>query len=190
MFGINICLEILTPGPTEPRVEFLFASPRALSKTSRYWIQLRSTSAYMSIGAALALIGFTMEILPTVNGVNLVYGSAIAALLAVPQMIVYTIMQRHVSRTGGDYVWLSRSLGGFAGSTLTFMGMTLETMPYLALIALSVCLCNRFSRCKSGLLQFCPTSNSRRSASLAVPGRFGYFCRTCLAQYLQASFGL
>jgi len=93
--------------------------------------------SYMSIGAALALIGFTMTLLPTVNGVNLVYGSAIAALLAVPQMVVYTIMQRHVSRTGGDYVWLSRSLGGFAGSTLTFMGMTLETMPYLALIALS-----------------------------------------------------
>ena len=92
----------------------------------------------MSIGAALGLIGFTMVLLPTVNGVNLVYGSIIAALLAVPQMVVYTIMQRHVSRTGGDYVWMSRSLGGFAGSTLTFMGITLETMPYLALIALSV----------------------------------------------------
>jgi amino acid transporter len=94
--------------------------------------------SYMSIGAALALIGFTMILLPTVNGVNLVYGSIIAAILALPQMVVYTIMQRHVSRTGGDYVWMSRSLGGFAGSTLAFMGMTLETMPYLALIALSV----------------------------------------------------
>jgi amino acid transporter len=93
--------------------------------------------SYMSIGAALALIGFTILALPTVSGVNLVYGSAIAALFAVPQMIVYTIMQRHISRTGGDYVWVSRSLGGFAGSILTFMGITLETMPYLALIALS-----------------------------------------------------
>jgi len=69
--------------------------------------------------------------------VNLVYGSAIAALFAVPQMIVYTMMSRRVSRTGGDYVWLSRSLGGFLGSTITFMGITVETMPYLALIALS-----------------------------------------------------
>ena len=93
--------------------------------------------SYMSVGAALALIGFTMISLPSVDGVNLVYGSAIAAIFAIPQMVVYTIMQRHVSRTGGDYVWMSRSLGGFAGSTLTFMGMTLETMPYLALIALS-----------------------------------------------------
>jgi amino acid transporter len=93
--------------------------------------------SYMSVGAALALVGFTMIALPTVVGVNLVYGSAIAALLTVPQMIVYTMLSRRVSRTGGDYVWLSRSLGGFLGSTITFMGITLETMPYLALIALS-----------------------------------------------------
>jgi len=93
--------------------------------------------SYMSVGAALALIGFTMTALPTVSGVNLVFGSAIAALLAVPQMIVYTMMSRRLSRTGGDYVWLSRSLGGFLGSTITFMGITVETMPYLALIALS-----------------------------------------------------
>jgi amino acid transporter len=93
--------------------------------------------SYMSVGAALALVGFTMLALPTVSGVNLVFGSAIAALLAVPQMIVYTMLSRRVSRTGGDYVWLSRSLGGFLGSTITFTGITVETMPYLALIALS-----------------------------------------------------
>ncbi|MDG6907806.1 MAG: APC family permease [Nitrososphaerota archaeon] len=93
--------------------------------------------SYMSVGAALALIGFTMLALPSVSGINLVIGSAIAAALAIPQMVVYTMLQRRVSRTGGDYVWLSRSLGGFAGSALTFMGITLETMPYLALIALS-----------------------------------------------------
>jgi amino acid transporter len=92
----------------------------------------------MSVGAALSLVGYTMLALPTVAGVNLVYGSMIAALLAVPQMVVYTMMSRRVSRTGGDYVWMSRSLGGFLGSTITLMGVTLETMPYLALIALSV----------------------------------------------------
>lgn len=92
----------------------------------------------MSVGAALSLIGYTMLALPTVSGVNLVYGSMIAACLALPQMIVYTMMSRRVSRTGGDYVWMSRSLGGFLGSTITLMGMTLETMPYLALIALSI----------------------------------------------------
>ena len=78
-----------------------------------------------------------MLALPTVSGVNLVLGSAIAALLAVPQAIVYTMLSRRISRTGGDYVWVSRSLGGFVGSIMTFTGITLETMPYLALIALS-----------------------------------------------------
>jgi amino acid transporter len=91
----------------------------------------------MSVGAALSLVGYTMLALPTVVGVNLVYGSMIAAVLALPQMVVYTMMSRRVSRTGGDYVWMSRALGGFLGSTITLMGVTLETMPYLALIALS-----------------------------------------------------
>ena len=90
---------------------------------------------YMSVGAALSLVGYTMLALPTVSGVNLVYGSTIAALLAIPQMVVYTMMSRRVARTGGDYVWMSRSLGGFVGSTITLMGVTRETMPYLALIA-------------------------------------------------------
>ena len=94
--------------------------------------------SYMSVGAALSLVGYTMLALPTVVGVNLVYGSMIAAALALPQMVVYTLMSRRFSRTGGDYVWMSRSLGGFVGSTITLMGITLETMPYLALIALSV----------------------------------------------------
>lgn len=94
--------------------------------------------SYMSVGAALALVGFSMILLPTDAGVNLVYGSVIAALIAIPQVVVYTMMQRRVSRTGGDYVWMSRSLGGFVGSSVSFMGMTMETMPYLALIALSV----------------------------------------------------
>ncbi len=93
--------------------------------------------SYMSVGAALALVGFTTILLPTISGVNLVYASAIGALIAIPQVVVYTIMQRRVSRTGGDYVWMSRSLGGFLGGSLSFMGITMETMPYLALIALS-----------------------------------------------------
>ena len=91
----------------------------------------------MSVGPALALVGYTMLALPTVSGVNLVLGLAIVALLAVPQAIVYTMLSRRISRTGGDYVWVSRSLGGFVGSVMTFTGITLETMPYLALIALS-----------------------------------------------------
>jgi amino acid transporter len=93
--------------------------------------------SYMSTGAALSLIGFTLVLLPSVSGVNLVYASLIGFLITIPQVVVYSLMSRRSSRTGGDYVWMSRSLGGFAGSAITFMGITMETMPYLALIALS-----------------------------------------------------
>jgi amino acid transporter len=93
--------------------------------------------SYMSTGAALSLIGFTVILLPSVSGVNLVYASLIGFLISIPQVVVYSMMSRRTSRTGGDYVWMSRSLGGFTGSAVTFMGMTMETMPYLALIALS-----------------------------------------------------
>ncbi len=122
-----------TPGQTTVFVR----EATGLVKNVSFLDAIAINVSYMSIGAALALIGFTMLLLPTVTGVNLVYGSAIAAALTIPQMVVYSVMQRRVSRTGGDYVWLSRSLGGFIGSIVTFTGVTLETMPYLALIALS-----------------------------------------------------
>jgi amino acid transporter len=90
----------------------------------------------MSAGAALGIIGFTM-IAVNVNGVNLAIGSIIAFLISIPQIIVYTMMTSRVSRTGGDYVWVTRVFGGFFGSALSFMGYTLETLAYLALITLS-----------------------------------------------------
>jgi amino acid transporter len=78
-----------------------------------------------------------MVLLPSVSGVNLVWGSVIAFVLSIPQVIVYTMMTQRIPRTGGDYVWLSRTFGGFWGSTLAFMGPALKTMAYLALISLS-----------------------------------------------------
>jgi len=91
----------------------------------------------MSGGAALGVIGFTTVLLSSMNGVNLVYGSILAWLLSIPEIIVYTMMTTRVSRTGGDYVWVSRVYGGFFGGPLAFMGYTLETMAYMALIALA-----------------------------------------------------
>ena len=91
----------------------------------------------MSGGAALGIVGFTTVLLSSTSGVNLVYGSILAWLLSVPQIIVYTMMTTRISRTGGDYIWVSRVYGGFFGGSLSFMGYTLETMAYLALIALA-----------------------------------------------------
>ncbi len=97
----------------------------------------------MSVGAGLGTIGLTTGLLtlaaPSIvsGGFNLVLTSIVAFLLSVPQIIVYTMMTRRLPRTGGDYVWTSRTFGGFVGSTFSFMGYTLETLAYLALISLS-----------------------------------------------------
>src|SRR5208337_5035698 len=88
----------------------------------------------MSAGAALAVVGFTTILLPTMSGVNLVYGSIIAFILLIPQFIIYTILTQRMSRTGGDYVWVSRSLGGFLGNVLALPGYTLGNLPFAALI--------------------------------------------------------
>jgi amino acid transporter len=92
----------------------------------------------MSIGPLFATLAgstvATMVIVPTVTGLNLVAASMIAFLLGIPQVIVYTMMSRRFPRTGGDYVWLSRTFGGFWGSTLSFWGYTMETTAFLALV--------------------------------------------------------
>ncbi|MEM3186477.1 MAG: APC family permease [Conexivisphaerales archaeon] len=90
----------------------------------------------MFAGAALGIIGFTM-IAVNVIGVNLAIASLIAFLISIPEIVVYSMMTSRVSRTGGDYVWVTRAFGGFFGSSLSLMGYTLETLAYLALITLS-----------------------------------------------------
>ncbi len=92
----------------------------------------------MSAGAALATIGFTMASLASVAGINLVYASIIAFILSVPQIVVYSLMGTRIKRTGGDYVWITRQLGGPLGGSLSFMGYVLETQVYFALIVLSM----------------------------------------------------
>jgi amino acid transporter len=97
----------------------------------------------MSVGAGLGTIALTTSIIPLAimdGGFNLVLTSLFAFAISIPQIIVYTMMTRRLPRTGGDYVWTSRTFGGFTGSTFSFMGYTLETLAYLALIAVSAVL--------------------------------------------------
>jgi amino acid transporter len=96
----------------------------------------------MSIGALLGVIGLS-GLLPmlyvgqNMTGVNLLYLCLIAFALSVPQIVIYTVLTRRYPRAGGDYVFVSRNLGGFVGSVASFVGYTTETTAYLALIALS-----------------------------------------------------
>ncbi|MGA2198616.1 MAG: APC family permease [Nitrososphaerales archaeon] len=117
----------------------------------------------MSAGAALATISFTMLALPSVAGVNLVYASIIAFVLSIPQIIVYSLIGNRIKRTGGDYVWISRTFGGAFGGSLSFMGYVVETQAYFALIVLAL-----VSAIGSVALTMGNTSNL--AMNLAVPG--------------------
>ncbi|ABW01054.1 APC family permease [Caldivirga maquilingensis] len=95
--------------------------------------------ANMSVGAALGTVGFTLASLPSVSGVNLVAASIIAFTLSIPQIITYTTLTKHIPRTGGDYVWVSRLLGPrFTWLVVGLVvGFIIESLAYYALIAIA-----------------------------------------------------
>ncbi len=113
-----------------------------LVKNVSFFDSIAMNLSNMSVGALLGVVGIA-GLVPMffsgqdMAGVNLVLLSVLAFVVSFPQIIVYTVMSRRYPRTGGDYVWVSRVFGGAAGSTLSFMGYTLETTAYLALIVLS-----------------------------------------------------
>lgn len=92
----------------------------------------------MSPGASIALFGFTMVLLPSISGLNLVYCSIIAFVMFVPQVVVYSMLLRRLPRTGADYVWVTRQFGGFFGNTISFAGTTFAFFGFTAIIALSL----------------------------------------------------
>jgi len=94
-------------------------------------------AAWMGLGATIALLPLYTVFFPTMSGVNLVYGSIIGFLFVLPQMYIYTIIQRRVARTGGDYVWMSRQLGGLWGSALGLTGACLNFIAFVAILILS-----------------------------------------------------
>ncbi|BDB99337.1 hypothetical protein SACC_23540 [Saccharolobus caldissimus] len=86
--------------------------------------------ANMSIGIALF-----QSISPYITrGAVLWLASLIGLFLALPQAIVYTFFNRKIGRTGGDYIWISRNLGGAIG-TVFALAYLLESTAFYALIS-------------------------------------------------------
>ncbi len=94
-------------------------------------------AAWMGLGATIALLPLYTVFFPTMSGVNLVYGSVIGFLFVIPQMFIYTIIQRRMPRTGGDYVWMSRQFGGLFGSAMGLTGACLNFIAFVAILILS-----------------------------------------------------
>jgi amino acid transporter len=161
----NLCGVLNFMGQPNSRTPVVFLrESTGLVKSVSFLDSISLNISNMSAGAALGIIGLTMISIPatTAASTNLALASVIAFVLSIPQIIVYTMMTRRMPRTGGDYVWISRNLGGMFGSSISFMGYTLETLAYLALISLSAV----FAIGSVGLF-FNPTSST--FFGLAVP---------------------
>ncbi len=126
-----------TQGPKAPAA--FVRESTGLVKNVSFIDSISLNLSNMSIGPLLTTIAgstvATLFIVPSVTGMNLVAASIIAFLVSIPQIIVYTMMSRRFPRAGGDYVYVSRTFGGFFGSTISFWGYTMETLAFLALVA-------------------------------------------------------
>ena len=113
-----------------------------LVKNVSFFDSISLNLSNMSIGALLGVVGIS-GLVPmffagqSVDGVNLVYLSVISFAITIPQIVIYTYISRRYPRSGGDYVFVSRNIGGPLGSVAAFVGYTTETTAYLALIVLS-----------------------------------------------------
>jgi len=89
----------------------------------------------LNIGNMSAGLALFTSITPYVQpGANLLLATLIAFLLALPQAYVYTYFVTKIPRTGGDYVWVSRTLNGGFGATMALM-LSIQSLSYLALTA-------------------------------------------------------
>lgn len=84
----------------------------------------------MSAGVAL----FT-SISPYIPQGGVIWIAAIIGLfLTLPQAYIYSYLSKKIARTGGDYVWISRTFNGLVGTTMAF-ALMIESTAYFALIA-------------------------------------------------------
>jgi glutamate:GABA antiporter len=91
---------------------------------------------YLTTGSLLGIIGLYTVLSPSLAGVNLALDGLLAFLMVVPEIFVYYYLIARMPRTGGDYIWVSRSLNGFVGGAGALALIILPFLPYLALITI------------------------------------------------------
>jgi amino acid transporter len=120
-----------------PKQTVFVREATGLTKNVSFLDAISMNVAWQTIGTTIPIIGFYTTLFPTMAGVNLIYGTIIGFLFVIPHMIIYTLMQRRMPRTGGDYVWMSRQMGPFLGSSIGLMGACLNFLAFIAIVVLS-----------------------------------------------------
>src|SRR2546428_5764518 len=128
----------MSESATQQKQQIFVRESTGLVKSVSFFDTLSLNISNMSIGGLLGGLGINLitstAIFPSLVGVNLVVASLLGFLLSVPQIVLYTMMTRRYPRTGGDYVWGLRNLGGVFGSPISFMGSTMGKAPHIALV--------------------------------------------------------
>src|SRR5205807_4259501 len=100
----------MSESATQQKQQIFVREATGLVKNVSFLDSIALNLSNMSIGPLLTTIAgssaATLFIVPSVSGLNLVAAALIAFALAIPQIVIYTMMTRRFPRTGGYYVWV------------------------------------------------------------------------------------
>jgi len=97
--------------PVQPMI--FVRESTGLVKNASFLDTITLNLSNMSIGALLGVFGLHGYLIPSIVGLNFTYTCIFGFVVAVPQIVIYTMMTRRFPRTSGDYIWISRTFGGF-----------------------------------------------------------------------------
>jgi len=97
------------------------------------WVMLWASIGEIGLGTGLLLMNDADSYLPNGNpGGNVVVATFLFLIVALLEAYVYYRMIPVVGRTGGDYVWMSRNMGGWIPTILIY-GFLFTGFPFIAI---------------------------------------------------------
>ncbi|PSN98514.1 hypothetical protein B9Q11_02160 [Candidatus Marsarchaeota G2 archaeon ECH_B_SAG-F08] len=104
-----------------------------LVKSLGPWTLFFANVGEVGFGTTLLLLNQADSFFPNGNpGGNVVVATLIFTLLTLFEAYIYYKVVRHIGRTAGDYVWISRTLGPIPAGFL-LLGFTFTGMPFVAI---------------------------------------------------------